>query len=114
MLMEARGLLLRGWSRGAQARDHAGNVVSAWSEEACSWSLLGGLLASWYRQQGSGLDPAFVAHEFDARAIGDASQAIGEVTGTASIERWNDDPARTLGEVIATIDRALELVADRP
>jgi hypothetical protein len=111
ILSEARGLLLRGWSRGAQARDRAGNVVSAWSEEARSWSLLGGLLASWYRQQDAGPDLDFVAHDFDARAIGDATQAIGEVTGTASIEGWNDDPARTFDEVIATIDRALELVA---
>jgi hypothetical protein len=111
ILSEVRGLLLRGWSRGAQARDRTGNVVSAWSEEASSWSLLGGLLASWYRQQGESLDLDFVAHGFDARALGDATQAIGEVTGTASIDRWNDDPARTLDEVIATIDRALELLA---
>ena len=88
-----------------------GNVVSAWSEDASSWSLLGGLLASWYRQQGERLDLDFVAHGFDARALGDATQAIGEVTGTASIDGWNDDPARTHDGVIATIDRALELLA---
>jgi hypothetical protein len=110
ILSEARGLLLRGWSRRAQARDRTGNVVSAWSEEARSWSLLGGLLASWYRQQGESLDLDFVAHSFDARALGDATQAIGEVTGTASIDGWNDDPARTLDEVIATIDRAIVLL----
>jgi hypothetical protein len=51
----------------------------------------------------------FVAHGFDVCALGDATQALGEVTGSASIEGWNDDPARTLGEVIATIDRAMEL-----
>ena len=111
ILSEARSLLLGGWSRGAQARDRAGNVVSAWSEEARSWSLLGGLLASWYRQQGQSLDLDFVAHGFDARALGDATQAIGDVTGTASIDGWNDDPARTLDEVIATVDSALELLA---
>ena len=48
MLSEARGLLLRGWSLGAQARDDAGSVVAAWSVRASSWSLLGALLASWH------------------------------------------------------------------
>jgi hypothetical protein len=111
MLSEARGLLLSGWSQHAQARDRTGNVVPAWSQEARSWSLLGGLLASWHRQQGETLDEDFVAHGFDARALGDATQAVGDVTGNASIEGWNDDPTRTLGEVIGTIDRALELLA---
>jgi hypothetical protein len=112
MLSEARGLLVSGWSRGAQARDRAGNVVPAWSEDARSWSLLGALLASWQRQD-EDLDVDFVAHAIDARALGDATQAIGEVTGTAAIERWNDDPARTLDEVVVTIDRALDVLAVR-
>ena len=110
ILSEARGLLLRGWSQGAQARDRMGSVVSVWSEEAHSWSLLGGLLASWYRQQGESMDFDFVAHGFDARALGDATAAIGHVTGTASIEGWNDEPRRTLAEVIAAIDRAAGLL----
>jgi len=53
----------------------------------------------------------FVAHGFDARALGDATQAIGDVTGTASLDGWNDDSARTVDEVIATIDQALEGLA---
>ena len=84
--------------------------MPAWSEEASSWSLLGALLASWHRQHAETMELDFVAHSFDARALGDATQAIGEVTGTASIERWNDDAARTFVEVLATIDRAGELV----
>ena len=111
MLSEARGLLVRGWSQRAQARDGKGDAVPAWSEEARSWSVLGALLASWHRQQTDSLDMDFVAHGFDARALGDATQAIGDVTGTASIDRWNDNPARTLGEVLATIDRAVEVLA---
>jgi hypothetical protein len=111
MLSEARGFLLRGWTRRAQARDETGSVVPAWSDEARSWSVLGALLASWHRQQGESLDLDFVAHGFDARALGEATQALGEVTGSASIERWNDDPERTLAEVIETIDRASALLA---
>ena len=113
MLSEARGLLLRGWSRGAQARDRTGRVVPAWSNDAHSWSVLGALLASWHRQHDETFELDFVAHSFDARALGDATQALGDVTGTASIETWNDDPARTLAEVIATVNRAAELL-DHP
>ena len=32
------------------------------------------------------------------------------MAGTASLERWNDDAERTLDEVIATVDRAVELL----
>jgi hypothetical protein len=113
MLSEARGLLLRGWCRAAQARDRTGSIVPAWSEDARSWSVLGALLASWHRQHGETMELDFVAHGFDARALGDATQALGDVTGTASIESWNDDQQRSLAEVIAAIDRAAELL-DRP
>ncbi|MEK6273739.1 MAG: hypothetical protein AABM30_00200 [Actinomycetota bacterium] len=82
--------------------------MPAWSDEADSWSLLGALLASWHRQNGETMDLDFVAHGFDARALGEATQALGEVTGSASIDGWNDAPARTLAEVIATMDRAVE------
>lgn len=87
--------------------------MPAWSEEAQSWSLLGALLASWHRQHGETMELDFVAHGFDARALGDATEALGDVTGTASIESWNDDPRRTLTEVIETVDRAAELL-ERP
>ena len=37
----------------------------------------------------------FVAHASDRRALADATQALSDVTGSPSIERWNDDPLRT-------------------
>ena len=110
MLREAHGLVLRGWCRRAQARDGAGSAVPAWSEDASSWSVLGALLASWHREQGGGLDVDVVAHSVDARALGDATAALGEAAGTASLEQWNDEPERTLAEVTAAIDRAVELL----
>jgi hypothetical protein len=108
MLSEARGLLLRGWAQHAQARDAMRNVVPAWSGDARSWSVLGALLAIWHRQNGEAVDLDFVAHRLDARALGEATQALSEEMGTANIEHWNDDAGRTLAEVIATIDRAIE------
>jgi hypothetical protein len=106
MLMEARGLLLRGWCHGAQARDERGHIVPAWSDDAASWSLLGSLLACWHDHDLE-LDEDFVAHSAEARALGDAIEAIGEATGTASLDAWNDARGRRLSDVLAAIDHAL-------
>ena len=85
--------------------------MPAWSEDARSWSVLGALLASWHRQNGDAMELDFVAHRLDARSLGEATQALGEETGTASIDHWNDDSGRTLDDVIATIDRVVERLA---
>ena len=108
MLQEARGLLLRGWSRGAQARDARGQVVLPWSDDATAWSLLGALLATW--QVHDMEDADFVAHRADARALGDATQALGEATGTSALDQWNDAEGRNLAEVVGAVDRALVLL----
>jgi hypothetical protein len=107
MLMEARGLLLRGWSQGAQARDERGHIVPAWSRDASSWSLLGALLASW-QTHNEALHEDFVAHSMDARALGDAMAALGDATGSAALDQWNDTEGRTLADVLAAVDRAIE------
>jgi len=112
MLTEARGLLLRGWSRGAQARDARGQVVNAWSDDAASWSLIGALLASWHRHDNK-LDVDFVAHSAEARGLAEATDVLSRATGTLAIDPWNDAPERNRGDVIAALDRALTLL-DRP
>jgi hypothetical protein len=108
MLQEARGLLLRGWSRDAQARDAQGQIVLPWSDEAAAWSLLGALLATW--QVHDMLDADFVAHRADAQALGDATQALGEATGSAALDGWNDAEGRNVNEVVAAVDRALAVL----
>lgn len=108
MLMEARGLLLRGWSKGAQARDERGHVVNAWSDEAASWSLVGALLASWHRHDDR-LDADFVAHSAEARALADATDVLSRATGTLALDPWNDATERNRGDAIAAVDRALAL-----
>jgi hypothetical protein len=112
MLMEARGLLLRGWSKDAQARDAWGHVVNAWSAKAASWSLVGALLASWHLHDDR-LDADFVAHSAEARALAEATDVLSRATGTLAIDVWNDAPERNLGDVIAAVDRALALL-DHP
>ena len=111
MLMEARGLLLRGWSQDAQARDEKGQPIQAWSLDAASWSLLGSLLASWYRHNES-LQADFVAHSMDARALGDAMAALGSASGSADLDAWNDAEERELSDVLAVIDAAIRTLPD--
>ena len=109
MLMEARGLLLRGWSKGAQAREDTGHVVNAWSDDAASWSLVGALLASWHRHDDR-LDADFVAHSAEARGLAEATDVLSRATGTLALDPWNDAPERTRSDVIAAVDRALKLL----
>jgi len=111
MLMEARGLLLKGWSQDAQARNEKGQAIQAWSREATSWSLLGSLLSSWYRHNES-LQADFVAHSMDARALGDAMAALGTATGSADLDGWNDVEGRQLSDVLAVIDVAITTLPD--
>ena len=81
------------------------------SQEATSWSLLGSLLASWYRHNES-LQEDFVAHSMDARALGDAMAALGTATGSADLDGWNDADGRSVSDVLAAIDAALETPPD--
>jgi hypothetical protein len=111
-LEEARSLLLTGWCHGAQARDDEGRAVPAFSDEASSWSLLGALLASWQRID-EDLDADFVAHTAEALALGDATEALGEATGTAALDVWNDAPERNVAEVITAVNDAIALLEER-
>ena len=106
MVSEARRLVESGWCQGAHARDAAGLEVPSWSEEARSWSLLGALLSSWHRQDSQD-DADVVANLADAHALGEATEVLGEVVGTASLERWNDATKRTRADVVAAMDSAL-------
>lgn len=106
MVSEARRLVKSGWCQGAHARDRTGLEVPSWSEEARSWSLLGALLTSWHVQD-SQHDADVVAHLADAHALGEATQVLGEVVGTASLERWNDAAKRTKKDVVTAMDGAL-------
>src|ERR687897_168544 len=98
MVREARRLVQSGWCQGAHARDSAGLEVPSWSQEARSWSLLGALLSSWHRQDSQD-DADVVAHLTDAHALGEATEVLGEVVGTAGLDRWNDADERTKRDV---------------
>jgi hypothetical protein len=113
MVTEARGLVVRGWCQGTHARDRRGLEVPAWSDDARSWSLLGALLASWQRHDADALEADVISHLVEAEALGGATEVLGEVVGTASLEQWNDDPRRKQADVLEALDRALRLLEPR-
>ncbi len=106
MMSEARRLVISGWCQGAHARNRGGLEVPSWSEEARSWSLLGALLSSWHHQDAQ-RDADVGAHLADAHALGEATEVLGEVVGTAALDRWNDAATRTKKDVVAAMDGAL-------
>jgi hypothetical protein len=107
MVREARRLVMSGWCQGAHARDRAGIEVPSWSDKARSWSLLGALLTSWHRQDSQKDANVVAAHLADAQTLGEATEVLGEIVGTAALDRWNDADKRTKKEVAAAMDRAL-------
>ena len=67
--------------------------------------MLGALLASWYAHN-EALEEDFVAHSMDAMALGDAMAALGNTTGSADLDGWNDAEGRHLDDVLAAVDSA--------
>ena len=98
-MSEARGLLLMAGVKVLRPAAERGTsfLQKPGATRARSWSLLGALLAGTGSRVGS-LSMDFVAHGFDARALGEATRALDGVIATASLESWNDDPARTFDE----------------
>jgi hypothetical protein len=47
LLLVARELVRRGWTRGAEARNATGAAVEPWDTDATAWSLLGALVAAY-------------------------------------------------------------------
>ena len=110
MLMEARGLLLKGWSQGPRL-ETTGAGIPAWSRGRrrgpCSArsSPAGTATTSRSRLISS-------RTRSDARALGDAMAALGTATGSADLDGWNDAEERHLSDVLAVIDTAIRTLPD--
>jgi hypothetical protein len=104
ILFRARALIERGWCQGVDARDENGQRINPWNPGARSWSLLGALVTA------EDTEADVVAHvELDqfARAVA----LLGEVTGTSSLQEWNDEAGRTHEQVLAVFDSAVVLLS---
>lgn len=91
-LREARALIERGWTQGAFARNGSGHAVTYESGDASCFCVAGALLRAT-----NGFS------EFE-RAVA----ALHAVTRKA-IHKWNDAPRRTKAEVVAALDKAIQL-----
>lgn len=91
-LKRMRGLLASGWTQGALARDRNGHEVSETSDNAVSFCIAGAMYRS-----ARGLIRLWSIHH-----------ALREVNAD-EIASWNDARNRTQSEVLALIDRAIEI-----
>jgi hypothetical protein len=99
LLDEARGLLARGWCRGADARDASGSPVEPWAAEAETWSLLGAIVAALERE-------AAATGEMALDELSAALYALATVVEADSLVAWNDLPGRNQLDVLRALDAA--------
>ncbi len=98
VLERALDRLRHGWCQNAYARDVAGiSLGFSEIEHGCAWCLVGSLY-------GRGESFPLEAKEIMSRAIGDMTDTI-----MPHVHVYNDAPGRTQEEVIALVERALEL-----
>jgi len=101
LLDGARGRVSRGWCQGGEAFDDGGSGVEPWRAEACRWSLLGAIVAS-FEDAKEGADGRILLSELTT-----ALSALAEEIHDPSLAAWNDDPSRTHAEVVAVLAGAL-------
>jgi hypothetical protein len=107
LLSEARFLIERGWTQGADARSRNGTPVKPWASKAAAWSLLGALVACVEKR----------AEVSEADAVGSLASACVALAGILevdSLDAWNDDPRRTQAEVVGALQRAAESPSPEP
>ena len=101
LLDGARSRVADGWCQGSEAFDSAGFGVDPWDPQACCWSLLGAIVAS-FEHAKDGADGRVLLGELTT-----ALSALAEEIHDPSLAAWNDDPRRTHTEVVAVLDGAL-------
>lgn len=75
--------------------------------------MLGALLAVWHLHDEESRSQDVSGHLIDARGLGEATEALGEVIRTASLEQWNDERERTQADVLEAFARAARLFEER-
>jgi hypothetical protein len=103
ILAEARALLVRGWCQREAALDEDGAPVDPSSLPARRWSVAGALLAVSEEWRSAQKPAALVSRDFAEAGLA-LRAAVGDIVP------WNDAPERTHGEVLAALDRAIELL----
>ena len=102
ILRETAGLIRQGWCRGADARDDAGNAVSAYATTARAWSLTGAL--------------AVVAEMPGASlvSLGDALWGISGVISDSVLDDWNNARGRKQTDVLQMLEHSSANLTRQP
>jgi len=95
ILKDVRSLIETGWTVVALARDATGAQCNPTSHKATSWSLTGAIQKA-------------VRTPF-ASALVYYSLHRALPSGTKTVREFNDAPERTKEEILALIDRAIEM-----
>lgn len=94
VLRAVRSFIERGWIQGNYAKTADGTACNIWSEEACSWCLLGAINAAYFLT--------------DLKTHSWVTFKISTLT-TIGIATWNDTPGRSQQEVLDLLDKAITL-----
>ena len=100
ILRRAHDLVAFGWCQHADAMDADRRPVHPWSSRACSWSLLGALVAALDAPNKRPETPELIAE------LRLALVALSETIGAWSLQDWNDATERTQTEVAETLAAA--------
>jgi len=102
ILKEVRDLIERGWTQGTFARTEDGMQCDPEDEDAASWALDGAICGAL-----SELTP----QSFHEERLRIAQILISAASGVEikNLARFNDAPDRTREEILAVIDRAIEM-----
>jgi hypothetical protein len=101
LLTGAALLVDQGWSQHADARDANGSPIEPWNADARSWSLLGALVTGLEQVAASEGEPVAV------QQLAQACMLLASTLDVDSLERWNDDAARTKADVSAALAHAV-------
>ena len=113
-LERARELVENGWCQMQPAKDAAGRSVFAHSEDAAQFCVSGAVARAtwpWENDDGELWEVTQKCFELLALAVREQGWNMSEHTPWQGIIEWNDEPARTKGDVVALYNRALELAA---
>lgn len=105
-LMVARGLLEKGWTQRDFARDASGCSCGIASDGAARFCMIGAINRAWYDRTGN-----TVPHNEGVVISGYFYRAEPSLLG--SIAYWNDRPGRTLSEVLAVMDKLIEISLEK-
>lgn len=101
ILQKARGLLVKGWTKGAYARIADNTPVIFSHSNATCWCMVGALYAA---------NSKFVSNNSTGEFYGLRYLWAAITLGNESeLTHWNDTPERTINDVLDVYDKAIQL-----